>query len=115
MRMWQGTKAPQARSVAEALPTDITAGGQEAARTQTDPNLPTNHQHPASMLAPESAPEHHKHNPETPFTPPGTETTEEVLAKANQQTSSEPTGEQGTQGATTDDPGQSSPTEDHTD
>lgn len=71
------TGQSEGRTVEEALPTDVVAGGR-VPLSQIDPTRPTNQQNPASLLAPDSAPEHHRHNPDTPFTQPGQETTVEA-------------------------------------
>jgi hypothetical protein len=60
--------------------THVTAGGKPAPQTQTLSDVPTNHQPAESLLAPESAPEHHKQYADPSQLGPTSETTEEVLA-----------------------------------
>ncbi len=74
----------------DSTPTQVTAGGATSGLQQTDPTLHPNQQDPAALLAPESAPEHHKAasarfpTPSVPTSPAGTSPEDPTITQAKQ-------------------------------
>lgn len=58
--IWDPEQHLGARTAEDSAPGDVVAGARPARQTQTNPSLTPNNQHPASLEAPESAPEEHK-------------------------------------------------------